>query len=263
MENLLWRTARDFPAHHGFSTRKGGVSEGPLASLNLGRSVGDAPERVEENLRRACAAARLDVEDLHTVSQVHGAALHEVTARLRGQGRRPPRPEADALHTAEPGAALAIQVADCVPILMADPEGRRVAAVHSGWRGTLAEIAARAVEALAGEGSRPGGLRVAIGPSIRVCCYVVGRDLADRFRERFGPEVVVEEGGQPHLDLVRAIRGTLRRVGVPEGAVEVLPDCTSCEPALYYSHRRDGGITGRHLAFVACSFPGGPGRPVS
>jgi len=91
----------------------------------------------------------------------------------------------------------------------------------------------------------------------------VGQDLADRFRERFGPEVVVEEGGQPHLDLVRAIRGTLRRVGVPEGAVEVLPDCTSCEPALYYSHRRDGGITGRHLAFVACSFPGGPGRPVS
>jgi len=260
MESELWRTARGFPARHGFSTRLGGTSEGALASLNLGRSVGDAPEKVEENLRRACAAASLDLQDLHAVHQVHGADIHRVTAELRGKARQSPRPKADALFTAEPGAALAVSVADCVPVLMADPEGKRVAAVHSGWRGTHAEIAARAVEAFAAEGSRPQSLRVAIGPSIRLCCYVVGKDLADQFRERFGPEVVVEEDGNSHLDLVRAIRLTLRRAGVPDANVEVLPDCTSCEPERYYSHRRDHGNTGRHLAFIANDFPG---RPVS
>ena len=104
-------------------------------------------------------------------------------------------------------------------------------------------------------------LRVAIGPSIRVCCYVVGQDLADQFRARFGPEVAIEEDGQLHLDLVRAIRWTLRRAGVPEEAVEVVPDCTSCEPSLYYSHRRDHGNTGRHLAFV--SNERAPPEPVS
>ncbi|HEY8206650.1 MAG TPA: peptidoglycan editing factor PgeF [Myxococcaceae bacterium] len=261
MKSEHWRTAHGFPAHHGFSTRLGGASEGPLASLNLGRSVGDAPERVAENLKRACVAASLDPDDLHTVHQVHGAAVHRVTAELRGFARRSPRPEADALFTAEPGAALAVSVADCVPILMADPEGKRVAAVHSGWRGTYAEIAARAVEAFAAEGSRPAALRVAIGPSIRICCYVVGQDLADQFRGRFGVDVVVEEEGRFHLDLVRAIRWTLGRAGVPEEGVEVVPDCTSCEPDLYYSHRRDHGNTGRHLAFIANEFS--PARPLS
>jgi len=261
MKTELWRTARGFPAHHGFSTRLGGASEGALASLNLGRSVGDAPERVEENLRRACAAAQLDPADLHTVWQVHGAEVHRVTAALRGQARQGPRPKADALFTAEPGAALAVSVADCVPVLLADPEGRKVAAVHSGWRGTFAEIAARAVDAFRAEGSRPESLRVAIGPSIRLCCYVVSQDLADQFRGKFGPEVAVEEDGQVHLDLVRAIRWTLGRAGVKEEAVEVIPDCTSCERDLYYSHRRDRGNTGRHLAFVANAFP--PAGPVS
>lgn len=258
MRTALWRTTPGFPARHGFSTRLGGASEGPLASLNLGRSVGDAPERVEENLRRACAAASLDPDELHTVHQVHGAEVHRVTAALRGRARASPRPKADALFTAEPGAALAVSVADCVPILVADPAGRRVAAVHSGWRGTYAEIAARAVEAFAGEGSSPAALRVAIGPSIRLCCYVVGQELADQFRARFGPEVVVEEDGKLHLDLVRAIRWSLGRAGVPEEAVEVVPDCTSCEPELYYSHRRDHGNTGRHLAFIANELPARP-----
>src|SRR3954467_2226641 len=119
MKTELWRTAGGFPAHHGFSTRRGGISEGPLASLNLGRSVGDAPERVEENLQRACAAASLDPDDLHTVSQVHGAEIYRVTSAQRGRARQAPRPKADALFTAEPGAALAVSVADCVPILMA------------------------------------------------------------------------------------------------------------------------------------------------
>ncbi|HVE87676.1 MAG TPA: peptidoglycan editing factor PgeF [Myxococcales bacterium] len=261
MKTDLWRTAGRFPAHHGFSTRLGGVSEGPLSSLNLGRSAGDSPERVEENLRRACAAASLDAGDLHTVSQVHGADVHRVTSEQRHQARTSPRPRADALYTSEPGAALAVQVADCVPILLADPQGRRVAAVHSGWRGTYAEISARAVEAFTRDGSGPDALHVAIGPSIRLCCYVVGADLAEQFRERFGAEVAVEEDGRLHLDLVRAIRQTLRRAGVPDERIEVLPDCTSCERALYYSHRRDHGITGRHLAFVANDFSG-PG-PVS
>lgn len=255
---FLWRSSPRFPARHGFTTRQGGVSEGPFASLNLSRSTGDSAEKVAENLRRVRAAAGVGPAGLHLVSQVHGAAIH----RVGPEQAQPPasRPEADALLTAEPGIALGIQVADCVPILLADPEGRRVAAVHSGWRGTAAEIAARAVEALAREGARPQALHAAIGPSIRVCCYAVGADLAERFRAQFGPEVVVEENGQLHLDLVRAIRTSLHRAGVQDELIDVLPDCTSCDPDQYYSHRRDKGVTGRHLAVVVNAFDG-PGAP--
>jgi YfiH family protein len=231
--------------------------------LNLGHAVGDAPERVDENVLRLCRAAGLPPDDLHTVSQVHGDAVVHVGADRRGKAAQGPRPQADALWTGEPGLALGIKVADCVPVLIADPRGRRVAAVHSGWRGTDAEIVSRAAEALVRAGSAPADLHVAIGPSIRVCCYKVGADLADRFQRRFGPEVVITEDGAPHLDLVRALRVSLARSGVPGEQVDVLPECTHCDRRLYFSHRRDRGQTGRHLGFVACAFQGeGPG-PVS
>lgn len=243
-----------FPAPHGFSTRLGGVSEGAYASLNLGYLAGDARERVEENVRRLCRAAALQPEDLHTVSQVHGDRVLQVGAERRGQASAVAGPQADGMWTAEAGLALGIKVADCVPVLIADPRGRRVAAVHSGWRGTDAEIASRAVEALAAAGSAPQDLHVAIGPSIRVCCYEVSGDLADRFRQKFGPEVVIPEDGVPHLDLVRSIRISLLRSGVPDAQIDALPECTHCDSRLYFSHRRDRGQTGRHLGFVTCAF---------
>lgn len=241
------------PISHGFTTREGGVSEGPYASLNLGRSVGDVPERVEENTRRVAQAAGVAPSDLQSPLQVHGDQVLEAPnpdPQLGGSvcGR------ADALWTSRTGAAVAVRIADCVPLLLVDRQGRRVAAVHSGWRGTELRIAARAVDALAEAGAERSALLAAIGPSIRVCCYQVSRELAERFARLFGDGVVAHRHGEAHLDLATAVRETLQAAGVRRDHIDVLPNCTSCETALFFSHRRDRGVTGRQMAFAVCSF---------
>ncbi|PTL78279.1 peptidoglycan editing factor PgeF [Vitiosangium sp. GDMCC 1.1324] len=242
------------PVPHGFATRAGGVSEGAYASLNLGFSVGDLRERVEENHRRLAAAAGAALDALHTVKQVHGDRVVEAGAGEGTGALRLPEGEADALWTERPEHWVAVGTADCVPVLLVDPEGRRVAAVHSGWRGTDAHIVARAVEALVAKGSQPERLLAAVGPCIQRCCYVVSEDLGERFTTRFGPEVVVRERGDVRLDLSRAVRDTLRGAGLKAAHVEVLPHCTACDASRFFSHRRDAGRTGRHLNFVVNRF---------
>ncbi|HYO54234.1 peptidoglycan editing factor PgeF [Archangium sp.] len=242
------------PVPHGFATRAGGVSEGAYASLNLGFSVGDLRERVEENHRRLAAAAGAALDALHTVKQVHGDRVVEAGAGEGTGAPRPPEGEADALWTERPEHWVAVGTADCVPVLLVDPEGRRVAAVHSGWRGTDARIVARAVEALVAKGSRPERLLAAVGPSIQRCCYVVSEDLGERFTTGFGPEVVSREGGEVRLDLARAVRDTLLGTGLKAAHVDVLPHCTACDADRFFSHRRDAGRTGRHLNFVVHRF---------
>jgi YfiH family protein len=242
------------PVPHGFATRAGGVSEGPYASLNLGLAVGDLRERVEENHRRLAGVVGAALEALHTVRQVHGAEVVEARGAEEGAGLRPPEREADALWTARPGAWVGVTTADCVPVLLVDPDGRCVAAVHSGWRGTDARIAARAVQVLVARGARPERLLAAVGPSIRRCCYVVSEELGARFSARFGHQVVAREGGEVRLDLARAVCDTLCEVGLKEAHVDVLPHCTACEGERFFSHRRDAGLTGRHLNFVLHRF---------
>ncbi|HYO70642.1 MAG TPA: peptidoglycan editing factor PgeF [Archangium sp.] len=247
-------TSALLPVPHGFTTRAGGVSEGPYASLNLGFAVGDLRERVEENHRRLAVAAGAALEALHTVKQVHGDRVVEAGAGEGTGALRPPEGEADALWTERPEHWVAVGTADCVPVLLVDPDGRRVAAVHSGWRGTDARIVARAVEALVARGSRPERLLAAVGPSIQRCCYVVSEDLGQRFTAGFGPEVVVREGADVRLDLARAVRDTLLGAGLKAAHVDVLPHCTACDTDRFFSHRRDAGRTGRHLNFVVHRF---------
>jgi YfiH family protein len=242
------------PVPHGFATRTGGVSEGVYASLNLGFAVGDLRERVEENHRRLAAAVGSALDALHTVKQVHGAHVVEVGAGEGTGALRPPEGEADALWTERPEHWVAVGTADCVPVLLVDPEGRRVAAVHSGWRGTDARIAARAVASLVARGSRPERLLAAVGPSIQRCCYVISEELGERFTTRFGAGVVAREGGQVRLDLARAVRDTLLGAGLKPAHVDVLAECTACDASRFFSHRRDEGHTGRHLNFVVHRF---------
>lgn len=242
------------PVPHGFATRAGGVSEGPYAALNLGFSVGDERERVLENHRRLAAAAGAPLGALCRVSQVHGDRVLEARGGEGADALRPVEGEADALWTEAPGTWVAVGTADCVPVLLVDPDGRRVAAVHSGWRGTDADISARAVEALVAKGARPERLMAAVGPSIQRCCYEVSAELAERFRARFGAEVVEAAGASVRLDLTRAVRLTLVRAGLKPAHVDVLPACTACEPARFFSHRRDAGRTGRHLNYVLHRF---------
>lgn len=226
---------------------------GAFASLNAALTVGDERAHVEENLRRLAAAAQVDVSRLATVSQVHGDRVLQARGGGASGALSPPLGEADALWTQEPGVAVGIRTADCLPMLLEDPVGRRVAAAHAGWRGVIAEIAARTVEALQAAGSRAGDLRVAIGPCIQRCCFEVDGELPERFERAFGAEVVVRVPGKAkrHLDLPLAVRRTLVRAGVPEAQVAVVAACTCCERR-FFSHRRERGVTGRHLSFIRC-----------
>jgi hypothetical protein len=238
VEILRSQLLSGFP--HGFTTRGGGASGPPFDALNLGGSVGDDPAAVEENWARLRAATGLAFA---RVRQVHGDCVAEAAAPGA------PAQEADAVVTAAAGVAACVLVADCVPVLLADPRSGAVAAVHAGWRGTIARIAGRSVEALAARhGARPGDLVAAIGPSIGPCCYEVSPDLAARFRDGFGAGVV--HAGR-RLDLWAANEAALRDAGVAPGRLDVLRRCTACEAAHFFSHRRDQGRTGRQVGFIA------------
>lgn len=246
----VFLTSPLLPFRHGFSTRVGGASEGPYASLNLGFSVGDARERVEENFRRLAHAAGIRPSAFVTASQVHGDRVVKAIEPAPGDLPHPPQAEADALWTDRPGVAVGVKTADCVPILIGDPDSGRVAAVHSGWRGTELRVAARAIAALVSAGSDPARLLAAVGPAIQSCCYEVSEDLAQRFARAMGEEVVALGFAKPHLDLIRAVRTTLEEAGVPSQRIDVLASCTACDAERFFSHRRDRGVSGRHLSFV-------------
>jgi YfiH family protein len=219
-----------------FSTRQGGVSEGPFESLNLGRLTEDEPANVEENRRRLCAAVGADPERLAMNRQVHAASVHRAEAGARG------RP-GDGLWTDEPGLPMVKFTADCLPIALARRNGEPgLAILHAGRLGLLEGIVEAGVAAL---GGRP--LAAAIGPGIGPCCYEVGAEIADAYRKRFGPDVVVGR----NLDLWTAAERVLRNAGVE--AVERLDLCTSCDPDRFFSHRRDKGVTGRQgvIGYVA------------
>lgn len=248
MIELLRATLIESP--HGFPTRAGGVSEGPFASLNLSLSVGDDQSRVEQNLQRLARAVGTTSDRVATVHQVHGTTVLEVN-RAAGQGAVG---EADALLTSTSGLAVGVKTADCLPILIEDRRTHAVAAVHAGWRGVIGAITSKTIARMLTLGSRLDDLRVAVGPAIQACCFEVDGDLPDRFSAEFGPDVVRPQPGKQkvHLDLGAAVRVSLERVGVAPTHVEVLPQCTRCDPR-FFSHRRDHGLTGRHLSLIRCA----------
>jgi len=240
-ERLTSRLLEGFP--HGFTTRDGGGSRGAFRSLNLSATVGDEPDRVEENwerLRRATGLA------FARVRQVHGCRVVPASAGSV------PLEEGDAVTTTVPGVAACVSVADCAPILLADPRSGAVAAVHAGWRGTLARAAGEGVRALVERhGARPSDLLAAIGPSIGPCCFEVSRVLATRFRDELGQATGNPRGNGSRADLWRANERVLRDAGLARRRIDVLARCTSCEEQVFFSHRRDQGRTGRHVAFIA------------
>ena len=212
-----------------FSTREGGVSEGPYASLNLGRATADEPERVDENRRRLCAEVGAQPEALAMNYQHHSADVLRARAGSRGE-------RADGLWTEERGLPVLALAADCLPIALARANGVKpaVAVLHAGWRGLVAGIAAEGVKTLGG------GLVVAmIGPGIGPCCYEVGEEVAAPFRRAFG--MGLYRDGK--LDLWGAAERALRAAGVAR--VDRVDLCTACNPNRFFSHRRDDGLTGR------------------
>lgn len=217
-----------------FTTRQGGYSDDPFASLNLSFFSGDDPAVVMANRARAIAMLGGDPLSWTSGRQVHGAQPARVNEGERGAGAGSPDttlPGVDALWTDVPGAVLAVLIADCVPIFLADPVSHRIATVHAGWRGMTSGVIEATVEAMGGEA---GALMAFIGPSIGPCCYEVGEDVAASARATLGPEVE-RRNGSVRVDLWGGARLALRRAGVSSIHLSAL--CTRCEPHRFFSHR--------------------------
>ena len=227
------------PYRVAFSTRLGGVSEGPYESLNLGILTTDEPERVVENRRRLCAAVGVDAETATMAWQVHGGDVTQ--ASPRGIIERTVFERCDGLWSEEPGQAMVLLTADCLPVALARANGRPgLAVLHVGWKGLLDGIVEAGVGALGA-----GALAAAVGPGIGPCCYEVGEEVAAPYRERFGDDVL--RGS--NLDLAEATECALTAAGVQ--SVLRTGHCTACEPELFFSHRRDRGRTGRQGVVAA------------
>jgi hypothetical protein len=238
---------------HGFSTRHGGVSPLPQRSLNLSQVSWDMPANVSENRRRFLAALNLENAQLATLSQVHSDRLHILDENTPAENARP---EADALGTCRDGIAIAVQVADCLPILVADPRQRIVAAIHAGWRGILARIFAKTVAGLrAAFGTDPSDLIIAIGPGIRSCCFEVGPEVVEEFHNAY-PGVRLSK---PHptryckyfLDMPQALQIQFEEIGLNGDNIFDLGACTCCNTGEFFSYRCEGPRSGRMMGLIA------------
>jgi YfiH family protein len=229
------------------TTRHGGVSTGPYATLNLSFSVGDDPGAVLENRQRVAAALGADLDDFVFARQVHGGQAQVVSAADRGRGTRGIEDaiaDVDALVTCDPGTVLAILVGDCVPIVLYDPVAHVLAAVHAGWRGTVAGVSQAALAAMATLGSRPADVLAGIGPAIAPDRYQVGEDVRAGIEAGLGGEaasVLRPDGtGRWLLDLWSANRKILARAGVRDSQIHVAAVPTGPDPGGAGDTARDG-----------------------
>ena len=266
---------------HGFSTRQGGVSraycgDGAAGELNLGFTAEDTREAVLMNRRLLAEAVSGEkATPLIALRQFHSNLLSVASSADAGRDRAR---RADGLMTAEPGLLLAIQTADCIPILVADRRQRVVAAFHAGWRGTVRRIVELGIGRMRAEfGSQPKDLMAAIGPGIRACCYAVGEEVFSNFESQFayGRELFHEvydsdpirtkypllfltqrapghspTGPSLHVDLTEANRRQLVSAGLDPRSIQIVGGCTNCGPDLYFSYRGARGHTGRMMSII-------------
>jgi YfiH family protein len=240
-----------------FSTRAGGVSPYPRDSLNLAGFNEDAAENIHENRRRFLALLGGDWS-LAACWQVHGSDVRVVSEELDARSRTGSEDQhCDALTTNLPGVLVGVKTADCVPLLLADARTGACAAVHAGWRGTLAEIVVRALERMGAEyGTRAADVRAAIGPAALACCYEVGPEVVAAFSEKFPRAAewfAPTREGHALVDLHRANAEQLAAAGVRPEKVHALPLCTMCRTDLFFSYRREKrlhGKTGRLLSVI-------------
>ncbi len=236
---------------HAFFMRNGGVSPPPWGSLNFSSASGDSREHVEANVARAAAELKTAPERVFYLSQVHGTA-HRL---LEGSEDRAAmlHVEGDITVTKTPEVTCGVRMADCAAVLLADRASGAVAAVHSGWRGTVQGAApegVRVLRALVGESAE---LVAAVGPHIEQCCFEVGADVAEEIAgcSPLGAAVLDTSRDKPHVDLRRVIERQLRDVGVD--AIDHVHGCTVCDADRFHSYRRDGRVSGRMLAAIVAA----------
>lgn len=233
---------------HAVTTRHGGVSPAPLASLNLSVRVGDTPENVHENLMRLHAALGLDPAATVDASQAQANSVARVTATERGTTIR----MVDGLITNVRGIPLMLRFADCVPILLYDPLHQAIALAHAGWRGSVQKVVTNTVNAMCEAfDTSPRDLVACIGPSIGPCCYEVGQDVIERVNTCFpeSAELLLRRNGATHLNLWETNAVQLRALGVEQ--IDIAAVCTSDHTNDFYSWRKEKAQTGRFGALIA------------
>ncbi len=240
---VLYRSPAIFERLNGFvaaeSTRHGGISPTPFASLNLGINTTDDPANVDENRRRFFEAIGTSPAQFAHTHQVHGTEVLRVAAPGRYEGY-------DALITSQPGLLIGVTVADCVPILICDAQNQAVAAVHAGWRGTAGGIVTKTLETMRKQfGTAPARCYTYVGTAIDELAFAVGPEVAAQFAPTLTP--INPTTGQTCVDLKRA---NVAQLLAPPAQIEVSPYSTVRHNADYFSYRHDGGQTGRMLAVV-------------
>lgn len=251
------RLAAHSEVKHGCSTRVGGVSTGCFSSMNLGFGRGDADENVFENYDRICGAMGFTKEQVVLSAQVHETVVRRATKADCGKGIVKPRDytSVDAQITDEPGVALTVFMADCVPVFFYDPVKKVIGTAHAGWRGTIGRIAEKTVQAMETEfGSRAEDIEAYIGVSVCKDCYTVGGEVAEVFRKEF-PEATTQTeeqklDGTCQLDLWQVNRMILEQAGVRPENIVIGGICTKCHSDVLYSHRVQGNDRGSLVGFL-------------
>jgi len=260
-KGLVYFTIPSFTATglvvHGFSGRPGGVSQNSYESLNLSILTQDEPGDVLENRRRFAEVLGISAADMIGAHQVHEDRICQVTVQDKGRGSIDPAtviPATDALMTNESGLALTAFFADCVPVFFLDPIHKAIALTHAGWKGTVAKIAAKTVQAMEqAYQTQPSQLLAAVGPSIGPCHYEVDEPVMKRFRTAFpGQEKSIfspaDKANHAQLNLWQANALQLQEMGVPAENITVAELCTYCQQEDFFSHRR--GMAGRQAALL-------------
>ncbi|WP_035020306.1 peptidoglycan editing factor PgeF [Anoxybacillus flavithermus] len=238
-----------------FTTKRGGVSTGAFATLNVGMHVADDSDVVYENRKKVAEQLNVSLDRWVCADQVHGVHIEKVTNNHAGKGVRAydtAVPHTDGLYTNERQLMLALCFADCVPLYFFSPSKKLIGLAHAGWKGTVHNIAREMVKRWNEEGADD--IYVVIGPSIGRCCYVVDDRVIEFVQKALvnSPQSLYNETskGQYALDLKEMNKQLLQQAGVPSERIAVSSYCTSCEQSLFFSHRRDGGKTGRMMALI-------------
>ena len=252
--DLEYMVADHISVPHCFTTRFGGVSEGYLASMNIGMHRGDLPQNVEENYRILGRELGFDLQDLVLTRQIHSDIVRCVTREDANGVDHHRYPECDALITNDPGVALVVFSADCTPILLHDPVTGAVGALHAGWRGTAAALAEKTVKAMERHfGCKPENIRAAIGPNIGGCCFETHGDVPEAMRKALGAEAetyITPNGEKYYVNLKGINAAFLKRAGVEH--IYCATQCTACENHRFWSHRTVGTQRGSQGAIIVC-----------
>jgi len=254
-KGLVYMTAPTIPFKHGFTTRWGGVSGGSLESLNLGENRGDSEENVRENYRRVLEALGLPDQKLCFTKQVHKNEVRVVTDGDRRALFTPFLYEADGIVSNVKGLPLICFTADCVPVLLCDPENGVAGAIHCGWRSTVADILGIAVKKMIDLGAVPASIRAAIGPAIELCCYETDAEVPQAIERLLGEDCgnaffAVGSTGKYMVDLKETNRRRLIQLGLSEKDISVSDECTCCHCDKYWSHRQTKGERGSQAALI-------------